>query len=129
MRPFRLVVVAVMLLLFIGCEREAAFQTSLPGSDWSVVAVGGQRVSDVSIGFTDADHAKVSLPCGEVELGWVWDSDGSAMSFFVPDVATCSGDQSTVLEALAGVDAWRVDDQDVITLLGPRPLQLERLDG
>jgi hypothetical protein len=65
-------------------------------------------------------------------LGWVWDTDGSALNLPHANVPeTCrdgaAPSDAAVLAAIEGVESWSVQGPDAITLEGARELGLARI--
>lgn len=129
-----LVVLAVLAMsLATGCEQEAAHQLDLPGTTWEIVSVADKGLAGPlpTIAFSeDGNSASLTLACGEMELGWAWDSDGSAISFGVkgraPDCANLWGDDGEVLDAVLAAEEWSVQDDRHITIGGEDGVRLKR---
>ena len=124
MPPRALAAVVVSVLLFAaGCE--AAYQLDLPGTTWQVTSLDDESLDapTPSIAFSeDGNSARLALACGEVDLVWAWDTDGSAMGFSDedrdPDCADPSASDAEVLEAFTGAEEWSVQGERDITIRG-----------
>jgi hypothetical protein len=117
-------------LLLAGCK--AAYQLDLPGTSWEIVSVADESL-DLPRPFAfseDLDSARLTLDCGDVDLLWVWDSDGSAIGFGVEDrdpaCADASASDAEVLDALTGAEEWSVQSDREITIRGEQVLRLTR---
>jgi hypothetical protein len=109
-------------------------QLDLPGTTWTVASIDGTRLSgNASISFDTGNQTTIVLACRAVPLGYVWDTDGSALSFSEPPkdvVPGCSPagtlQDALVLDAVSRVDSWRVETDDLIVLMGQHDLRLAR---
>lgn len=123
----------VLLASCVFLEPAPARQLDLSSTSWTATSLDGEGLGDgYRITFPNLDEAELITPCRRIRAGLILDSDGSGLGFVDPvsSVVDCSSDivtsETEVVDALLATEAWRVDSQDRITLLGPRELQLER---
>jgi hypothetical protein len=137
----RVMIYLVSMAIVSACsvvEAPPAHQLVLPGTAWSVLAVGDYEVpaqSPVVLAFETVDLASLDTGCQSLGVGYVWDSDGAALSFVVPsdpmegcDSAAAQQDE-VVRDGLDSIASWRVVDSDTVELYGASVIRLLRLPG
>lgn len=124
-------VAASVVLFAAGCA--AAHQLDLPNTTWQVTSLDDESLDapTPSITFSrDGNSARLILACGEVDLIWAWDTDGSAIGFGAedrdPGCVDPSASDAEVLDALTGAEEWSVQGDSDITIRGERVLRLTR---
>lgn len=138
-RHTRAIVIATALVASTGaCDfLPAPYRLDLSQTRWVVDAIGGESIPPGTTMFFNEGGVDgivvVSTSCGTTQLGMGGDSDGDAIDFFDPEVLEameCSADQqATTMElftALDTVEAWKIRDDDHITLIGTSELALTR---
>ena len=107
-------------------EPAAARELDLTNSVWTVAHVRGAPLTEpASLVFPDLDSVTLSTACGADTATLKIDVSGSAMSYggFARAANPCppraDAAREAVIEALEAVEAWQVDSQERIVLLGP----------
>lgn len=107
-------------------EPAAARELDLTNSVWTVAEVRGTPLTEpASLVFPDLDTVTLSTACGADTATLEIDVQGSAMRYGVftrasnPCPPRADAARESVIEALAAVEAWRVDSHEQIVLLGP----------
>jgi hypothetical protein len=126
-------------LLAAGCgSSDRPFdRVALIPSTWEIVTVSGTTIDGeappvLSIGRSNS--ARVELDCGEIDLRYISDTDGAALSFGEQRVeaacqASAAGEDVAIRTAISSVDTWRVISDTTIEMLdeGGRALLSLRL--
>lgn len=116
-------IVLLGLLAVSGCSDSPAFG-SINETRWLVVVIGEERF-DSADATVDLDRprfgtATISTPCREVEVPFVFDSDGEAVSFGDlgrPDEECAAADSAVdtgMAGALAAAESWHLLDDTTI---------------
>jgi hypothetical protein len=120
------------LLIAIGCVAAGCGASDRPfdrvaliPSTWEIVTVSGAAVDGdplpiLAIGRSDS--ARVELRCGEIDLQYISDTDGAALSFgeqrvFGACQAPADKQDVTIRTAIGAVNAWRVLSDSTIEML------------
>ena len=115
----------------------APYRVELYQTKWVVDALDGEPLhSGTTMSFNEGGVdgvVAVRTPCGRTQLEQGGDSDGDLIEFYDPrllEALDCSVDQHApdeeLFAALDTVEAWRVRDDDHITLIGTREIALTR---
>jgi heat shock protein HslJ len=86
---------------------------------------------DASLSFPNLDDAVLTTMCGESTAGLALDTDGSAIGFAPFASHDCPPEveefESRIIDALSGLEQWRVDSESEIRFLGRHVVFLERI--
>lgn len=123
--------------IFLGCfvlplaacglfEPAAAHQLDLTGTAWRVVRIDDDLLAEphegASLTFPDLDDAVLTTMCGKSTAGLALDTDGSAIVFTPFASHDCPPEvqefESRLIDALSGLEEWRVDSKSDIRFLG-----------
>ena len=108
-----------------GTAVRPSFHVDLIPSTWEIDSVSGAEVQGASppiLTIGRSDSARLGLHCGEIDLRYVTDTDGSALSFGEQRVgATCATptdpEDVAIRGAVGRVEGWRIVSDTSIELV------------
>lgn len=141
MRSVGFGILLLTVLAVVGCSDSPAYGT-INETTWQVVAVWDERLDSVDA-TVDLDRpslglATISTPCRVVQVSFVFDSDGEAVSFGDPGAPNrdCASTDSSVdagiAGALAAAASWHLLDDSTIEVRnadGRSTLQMTQVPG
>jgi hypothetical protein len=117
----------VVAVLGAGCGalNRPSDRVVLIPSQWEIVSVTGSAIDDATmptIAIGRSNSARLGLHCGEIDLRYVTDTGGSALSFGEQRVsATCATpadpEDAAIRSAIVDVGEWRVVSDTSIELV------------
>jgi hypothetical protein len=120
-------VILAVALLVAGCGGSSRpfDRVDLIPSYWDVVRVAGADVTGAPLPVLTigrSSSGRVALACGEIDLSYVADTDGSALSFAEQRVAagcaaSLQAQDAAIRAAVGNVRSWRVDSETDIEML------------
>ena len=123
-------VVLALALLVAGCgaAKRPFDEVALIPSTWEIVRVSGTDLVGATLPILTvgrSNSARVALTCGEIDLQYVADTDGSALRFGEQRVAAAcetppDQQDATIRSAIGSVAEWRVVSDNSIELLDGR---------
>jgi hypothetical protein len=120
-----LALAVAVLVAGCGALSRPPDRVELIPSQWEIVSVRGSAIDDATLptlAIGRSNSARLGLRCGEVDLRYVSDSDGSALTFGEQRVsATCATpadpEDAAIRSAIVDVGEWRVESATSIELV------------
>jgi hypothetical protein len=114
-----------VLVAGCGALNRPSDRVELIPSQWEIVSVTGSAIDDATmptLAIGRSNSARLGLHCGEIDLRYVSDTAGSALSFGEQRVsATCATpadpEDVAIRSAVDGVEGWRVVSATSIELV------------
>ena len=116
MRPDLRALAVAVLLAGCGALNRPSDRVELIPSNWEIVSVRGSALDDATLptlSIGRSNSARLALQCGEIDLRYVSDTAGVALSFgeqrIGPTCATPTApEDAAIRRAIVAVGEWRV---------------------
>jgi hypothetical protein len=114
-----------VLVAGCGALNRPPDRVELIPSQWEIVSVTGSAIDDAmlpTIAIGRSNSARLALHCGEIDLRYVSDTNGAALSFGeqrvdAACVAPTDPEDVAISNAIDGVEGWRVVSDTSIELV------------